>query len=270
MGIMKRETKVGFVGLLVLVVFTVLFFKIDTLGWFSDREISKEDKKSFHVSSEETASTKSERSVGELENLTKLQRIAHEELNEEWNLLSERDSEVGKLRAITRDFQHHGYRRMPNSLLFKASRFIKRSEENRELLEDYRIYSLAEAFSAMKEDDYWKPYLDEYQSEMSRKLDEVLETEDVDYSAYPWARHTWFVKKDELNLIKNGGQPESWENFESSIPPDVREFMDESLSHALAYEAAKFSLKKKKTPRIIELEDRFYQISAELRPYIHR
>ena len=119
----------------------------------------------------------------------------------------------------------------------------------------------------MQADEFWKPYMDDYYVEMLNKQDVYLQHPEVS-GITPWTRPAWFVDEAVLETMRNRDatqfSSQTSEELQAAIPADIVAFLDDVLSHRLAYEAARYLLNKEKTTAIRNAEDRFYELSAHL------
>ena len=267
------KVKVIFLGLLSLIAFALLFLLGGRFNFKTEStSVSTPSKKGLNsdgLTESHAQSKKAEQGLRDeqtWEELCELQREAYANLNKEWALLAKKDPKVKELRTITKNFQRYlqdEIREKDHESLF----FWRESEENRELIERYRVFSLIEAFSAMQVDEFWEPYMDDYYVEMLNKQDVYLQHPEVS-GITPWSRPTWFVDEAVLEAMRDRDATQflsqTSEELQSGIPADIVVFLDDVLSHRLAYEAASYLLNKEKTTAIRNVEDRFYALSAQL------
>jgi len=265
------RVKVIFLGLLSLIAFALLFllggrFNLKT----ESTSVSTPSKKGLNsdgLTESHAQSKKAEQGLRDeqtWEELCELQREAYANLNKEWALLAKKDPKVKELRTITKNFQRY----LQDEIREKdheSLSFWRKSEEKRELMNRYRDFSLVEAFSAMRADEFWEPYMDDYFTEVLNKRDVYLQNPQV--SGFPpWTRPAWFVDEAVLETMRDTTQfsSQTSEELQAAIPADIVAFLDDVLTHRLAYEAAKYLLNKEKTTAIRNAEDRFYALSAQL------
>ena len=264
--------KLIFLGLLSLVAFALLFLlggrsnlktEITSVSAPSKKGLNSDGLTKSHVPSKKVE--QGLRDEQTWEELCALQREASANIDKEWALLSERDPKIKELRAITKNFQRYLQDKVRDDS--ESLFFWRESEENRELIERYRVFSLIEAFSAMQVDEFWEPYMDDYYVEMLNKQDVYLQHPEVSRIT-PWSRPTWFVDEAVLETMRDRDTTQflsqTSEELQSGIPADIVVFLDDVLSHRLAYEAASYLLNKEKTTAIRNAEDKFYALSAQL------
>ena len=268
------KTKFTILGLLGVVIFALLIWQSKRINFGTEgASVSGPSKKDLNAdgpAESHTQSKKVERSLEDKqtwEELVKLQKEASANIDKEWALLSERDPKIKELRAITKNFQRYLQDKIRDDS--ESLFFWRESEENRELMERYRVFSLIEAFSVMQADEFWEPYMDDYYSVMLEKHRIHAQESQVSgkrSKMRPWTRPTWDVDKAVLETMRDATQlsSQSSEELQSGIPADIVVFLDDVLSHRLAYEAASYLLNKEKTTAIRNAEDKFYALSAQL------